>query len=404
VIRQRRFVLGALTFALALLICEGLLHLAGAISVVAYRTLMPPRDAEAIILPDEQLMYRGNPYHRDHDAAGYRNATQPDRADIVVLGDSFAYGAGLEPWPKRLGDSLRRVVYNMSLPGYCPGHSLLLLDKALAFHPRLVILATYLGNDSPDAYHLAQRQSALLAGVHPGLWAAAEAAERERPLWRDIGRVFDPDIIQRDRQHDGHVWPWVSRHVRVYGLARATWHYLTGPNIPAVLSRDFIRASAALTPRQRERGALPVTGEGWRTIISPGSNGRHLDDRDPRIRAGFDIVSSALLAADERIRAAGVTTLVVLFPTKESVVWPHIRANLDLPALNRLIANETRARAKLLTALAERGVPYVDTLETLRSWPTQTYFEDFDGHPNEIGHHVIMSMIAKEAGRLLTEH
>src|SRR5262249_40278501 len=78
--------------------------------------LMPPRDAEAIILPDEQLMYRGNPYHRDHDAAGYRNATRPDRADIVVLGDSFAYGAGLKPWPKRLGDSLRRVVYNMALP------------------------------------------------------------------------------------------------------------------------------------------------------------------------------------------------------------------------------------------------------------------------------------------------
>src|SRR5262249_35216208 len=90
--RRLQFVLGALTFGLALLICEGLLHMAGAISVTAYRTLMPPHDAEAITLPDEQLMYRGNPYHRDHDASGYRNATRPDRADIVVLGDSFAYG------------------------------------------------------------------------------------------------------------------------------------------------------------------------------------------------------------------------------------------------------------------------------------------------------------------------
>src|SRR6185295_19744876 len=58
-----------------------------------------------------------------HDMLGYRNREVPDRADVVVLGDSMTYGVGAprdSTWPDQFAALLRKTVYNMGLGGYGP--------------------------------------------------------------------------------------------------------------------------------------------------------------------------------------------------------------------------------------------------------------------------------------------
>ncbi len=194
---------------------------------------------------------------------------------------------------------------------------------------------------------------------------------------------------------------WISSHVKLYGLARALRYHFSTDQTPSVLSRDFAVAVRGLTPTQR-RYALPFEDSGWRTILTPPYRARVLDDRDPRIRAGFESSVAALLAIHERCRTVGVPLLVVLLPTKESVFWPRVRDTSAHLGLARLVADETRLRGELLATLDRAAIPHVDPLHALTSSPTQTHFEDIDGHPNEHGHMIIAGVVAKRVERMLS--
>ena len=89
------------------------------------------------VVPDKQLLYRGNPLYVDADAAGYRNATRRAQSDIVALGDSQTYGPENrdDAWPFVLGKRLGRSVYNMALPAYGPLQSSAKVDEALQLKP-----------------------------------------------------------------------------------------------------------------------------------------------------------------------------------------------------------------------------------------------------------------------------
>jgi hypothetical protein len=267
-------------FTITILVCELGLHLAARWSRTVHGLLMPPWERASPIVPDDRLGARGNPYHLEHDVAGYRNRMRPEQADIVVLGDSHAYGGGIAaPWPVRLG------AYNMALPSYGPGQSLLQLEEALALKPRRLVVALYFGNDFYDTYLLSRRQPALVARMALKLREAADAAERRAPLARDRADLFGMGIV--DPAAPRSVRGWLSNHVRLYGLARAAWFRLTPQPAIAILSPDFASASAALTPMQREY-AMPIEAGGWRTILVAPYRGWVLDDRDPRIRLGFE--------------------------------------------------------------------------------------------------------------------
>ncbi len=387
-------VLASLSLLLvALVVCEGALWFAGAMSVTARRALSPPWEVLAPTIPDDRLGRRGNPLHPEHDRAGYRNLGRPNQANIVVLGDSHAYGSGIAAWPVKLG------AYNMALPSYGPGHSLLQLDEALSLRPRLVIVAPYAGNDFAETYILARRHPALLRGLAPELVAAAAAIDQERRL-EDEANIFWTET-ERNAQTSG-ARAWVSQNVKLYGLARGLLYRLSYHPAPPLLSRNFSEAARALTPAQR-RYAAPFEGGGWRTILTPSYRALVLDDRDPRIRVGFEASVGALLAIHARCRVAGVRALVVLLPTKESVFSHRVRDASAHPALARLVGDEARLRGELLTALDRAGIPYVDALHALHSASAQTYFEDVDGHPNDQGHAVIASIVAEHVRRMLDQ-
>lgn len=115
-------------------------------------------------------------------------------ADIVVLGDSFAFCTAVDSsatWAARLGEDLDRPVYNLGLPGRGPYEYLeLLRNFGLAKRPRVVVMTIYEGNDLRDALEFASSRggdtpSDALPCDAGGLFCEAATAFRSAPVVRD---------------------------------------------------------------------------------------------------------------------------------------------------------------------------------------------------------------------------
>ena len=101
--------------------------------------------ADCFIHDAKGFFVRGNPDCPDHDSRGYRNRTALSEAEIVTLGDSWTYGAGVPSdaaWPHVLSQRLNRPVYNMGVPGTGPLQSREILRQALQLHPKVIIFGS----------------------------------------------------------------------------------------------------------------------------------------------------------------------------------------------------------------------------------------------------------------------
>ncbi len=85
------------------------------------------------------------------DRRGYRNQSNLETYDIIVLGDSFAEGSKVSDehsWPARLAAQSGQTVYNLGMSGYDPLHYLeSLKEVGLGLKPRVVFCLIYEGND-----------------------------------------------------------------------------------------------------------------------------------------------------------------------------------------------------------------------------------------------------------------
>lgn len=387
----------------SLLVVEAGLQVAAAWSPQVRRALSASWEIGDPFVPDDRLGHRGNPDHPGHDAAGYRNPRHLRQVDIVVFGDSNAYGSGVPDgaeWPQVLARLTGRNLYNMAVPGYSPAHSLFQLDNALALRPRTLILALYFGNDLFDCFVLNLRHPTLSKVAPSSLREAAAVREEGGPLKQEMELLLEVlyplEHVQRARP--SLLRAWLSSNSMLYRLLRAVKDRVVAPAaLRPLLSRDFAVAAAALTPAQRPF-AWPFDGEGWRTILRGPYHQRTLDDRDPRIRLGFEILKQAVIVIAGRARAASVRVVVVLLPTKESVFWPRVQARKGHAALRptvEMVENEDRFRRQLIAYLVSHRIEYVDVLQALRAAPGQPYFEDTDSHPNSAGHDVIARAVAR---------
>ncbi|MBY0278573.1 SGNH/GDSL hydrolase family protein [Candidatus Binatia bacterium] len=100
-------------------------------------------------------------YGGPFDALGFRNRMVPIVADVVAIGDSQTVGrnATLDwSWPALLAERLpvkQPLIYNMASGGWGPVQYLYMAEKALAFRPRVLVVAFYTGNDAFDAVKVA---------------------------------------------------------------------------------------------------------------------------------------------------------------------------------------------------------------------------------------------------------
>ena len=102
-----------------------------------------------------EMAYNGYSWHHQTDQHGFRNHESRMRADIVMLGDSFIYGHGLE-MEQTVGSFLERLtgrtVYNLGRQGDSSFQEAYLLTEQISRLQPRVVLYFFCENDIRDVY------------------------------------------------------------------------------------------------------------------------------------------------------------------------------------------------------------------------------------------------------------
>ena len=154
---QLRWFVPLLSLTLGLLLAELLLRVAAPYAPQVELDIYGRDAAENLrLLPN--LDKRHVSRHWDVDirtnADGWRDAAEDADAPILGLGDSFAFGWGVEEEEglyRRLEAELGQRILNAAVPGTGPSDQARMLETALAAaHPSLTLAAVFVGNDFVD--------------------------------------------------------------------------------------------------------------------------------------------------------------------------------------------------------------------------------------------------------------
>lgn len=334
--------------------------------------LHPVNYLNPTLVSDEFLGHRIAGGTGGHDEWGFRNFERPDRAEIVAIGDSMTYGVAAqagESYPQVLGRLASKRVYNMGMGGYGPLQYLhVLKSKAVELKPRTAIVGLYIGNDLMDAFNMAHGHEAWKAYARrsfPGL-----------PSPKVIAETDDNDKVL------GALRDWLSRHSVLYRamstLSLFDW----------VREREF---------RSTSRRAVEARQGSRRMLFASHDAEVHVDPADPRVQEGLEITEQAFTEMAAASRQSGMRLIVVLFPLKESVYEPYLRASAEVPGVDRLLAlvEDERAIKKRLEAFfREKGIEYLDLLPALRlANRAVDAYPMTDPHPNARGYAAVADAV-----------
>lgn len=320
------------------------------------------------------------------DARGFRNPVRPERADVVVAGDSFSEGSMVdddEAWPARLAAATGWSVYNASVSGGTPRQY---LNNLAAFgmdlRPRTVIVSLYEGNDF-KRHTVEEPEEARESGLAYRIARLREAAFEDSPLRARMKRwllgTFGP--MRRDAPvppSEGLSWMPVA----VRGADGSLHHYAFEPK--RMLRLDWAPERFARSPN-------------WRS-------------------------TAGLLREMHRLAEAGDAGLVLLYaPSKAHVVLSVMGEDVppralrafaafeddDLPPAGefapRMLARLDSQEQVFLDFCREERIRCIDTTPPLREALARgepVYFT-YDPHWTRVGHAVVAETVvhALRAGR-----
>lgn len=334
------------------------------------------------LVPDERLGHRVAPGSAHHDDWGFRNPAVPVSASMVAIGDSLTYGwnaRARDAWPAALSRQIEADVYNLAMGDYGPGqYHALLEDYAVQLEPNRVLIGLYLGNDLVDAY-----KYVYVLDASPDL-------RREDPeLVPDTARHRSPTDKLAEADAATQLRGWLARNSIMYRVA-------TNSVVGGIARLLEARASV----RGDSRYALLVDQDNGGVItLDPLKRGAALDLDDPRIAEGLRLTSVFLARTHATCAEHGIDCAVVFLPTKERVFAEVAARHPEIKhadALARLAADEALVQKHLAGELDALGMPYVDTLQALRTtMPYHVYSSNQDIHPNAAGYGVIADEIAR---------
>ncbi len=380
--------------ALAFVFVELMLHLSVHVSPAAARLLLTPFEFSST--EDAALGRRPHPRHPEHDRRGWRNETALDQADIVALGDSQTYGAGVHPedaWPRVLKDQFGLSIYNMAFGGFGTTQLLELWEEAMDLGPELVIVSVYFGNDLYDSFYhthvVGWRREAV--GGSSSIRRRVDELEGADPLLQHVQGLM---------QTSGPAESWVARlrWSKTFALIRgirATWNHRSAV-------RRTYDAEAAWQTRQEQAASRDdeeaVEVAGVRTILTIPYRSLALNLQDLRIREGLRITNRNLVELAAKADEAGVELCVLLVPTKERVFATVDPSLAELDGAELLLESEAEATRSVLSTLRDEGVPVLHALtplaDSLRSG-VRIYRPSRDGHPSPQGHLVLASLVVE---------
>jgi len=162
------------------------------------------------------------------DPRGFSNTdpTLQDRADVVVLGDSFMQGVLVEPeesFPARLAAQTGRRVLNLGIPGWdAYQYPIALRQFGLRARPRVVVAGIFGTNDWNARFPLFADYSPWHIRQHRFSQEVRMVSKSEGPLGWISTRAIEEREEDRDDSYELEValWPGGSRRL----LLRCDFH------------------------------------------------------------------------------------------------------------------------------------------------------------------------------------
>ncbi len=250
---------------------------------------------------------------------------QPDEFRVLVLGDSTAFGHGVEAeeaLPARLEVLLRErlqvpvTVGNAGVPGASHRDQVAQLDRHLApFDPDLVLSCVYTGNDFEGDYFGPKR-------AIDGYWFGTEAARFIESSWR--------------------------ARLCLHSRAVFVFEQILSEHLPA-LAMD--RSALAPTPEEAARYAA---------FTRPRYEGLFMDEVDapPIVAEVVDRIAQTL--ADLAARAPGARVVAAILPSFAQT-WPGVHAlALKANGMDPALFQAGLGARRLAARCAAAGVPCTD--------------------------------------------
>ncbi|MBX3454271.1 SGNH/GDSL hydrolase family protein [Ferrovibrio sp.] len=304
--------------------------------------------------------------HVTINANGYRQTAISAQPDIVILGDSFTWGIGVDEDDRFSDKFLAKTgfsVWNLGVSGYGPVHYLLQTDEVIRRKPKLAVIAFCLGNDFVDTVHWVRygyfKPYAYLSSdgrLHLGGYPLPYAKQEQFRL------------------------PMVSS---LFGWRPLAWlynHSIFFQRLDIAYTELYTRADAmAQQADPRLEQALLDLRSDQDQIYHPerfGAKGEAVAHQ------AIATVGATMAEINHRLNVAGISLLVMTVPTK-CEFDDCVRGGSE---------RNTRARDALIGALDRAGIPWLDLLDIIE--PTD--FWQSDGHWRPSGH--------RKAAERLTAH
>jgi len=309
-------------------------------------------------------LIRYTPDGCQNDANGYRNASVPERADIVALGDSNTWGASVGryyTWPSVLARSTGLTVYNMSMGGWGPVEFVAALPEALALRPRQVIIALYLGNDIYNAYASIARNTPAAAYIEETISVPVE-----------IAADWIANVAEEEAKANGMIYAeaWTPERYEAWSRAEPE------------------------RSRLLRIASTPVT-------LNPTYRLYGVDLQEPRIAFGLTVTKKLLTQMARMAMQADAQLAVAVLPSKELVYCSMVEESHASPAWSRICRDEARIEAELEEHLRALGVESVSATETFRT-AAAAGMEIYPGVDTHTGHEGT-ALFAQVASQLIHE-
>ena len=357
----------AIAFAIVRLFAPWLLPVAGDLRVVQEDRVVAPYYENIFLRPAEEtgpdhyvildpvVKHRAPPLYPDrmgigpNDLLGFRNRFVPIIADVVTIGDSQTYGNNSileENWPSQMArqlNSKRPTIYNMSTGGWGPVQYFAMLNSAFSFHPRVVVVAFYTGNDSLEAVVVA----------------------------RNIAR-----------------WKFLLNSVDVTGLQ-------SKPG----MNESFTIPDTAPWRVKLKSGRVEEFIPGQRLISNRRTN--------VSVALGYLLMGRIGAMMLDKAQKAGVKLVFTIIPTKELAFRNRLkREDIPLDDdYRQLVSDEASNIEELKNVLTAAGGDYADVVAPLQkaAETSDNLFPFNESHPFAEGYGVIAAAIAEKVNRHLPQ-
>ena len=330
------------------------------------------------------------------DKNGFRNHSVPNKADIVIMGDSQTQGVNAkmdEAWPQVLARLSGKTVYQMAFIERGVPQHYFLLDQALEFDPSLVMVGLYLGNDLLDAYNLVYNYD---------FWQK----------WR-LPESDGSDLQIRDEEVRTMINYGVDKNslsfylikLRQWLRSKSYFYALLGDGTRKIREALGLAETKEEKQRRIEQWISSHPEEGYiypddkvKTILSPSYRLKTVDLSDPQTTEGWRLTQLMLKEMNSKINSYNKKFIIVIIPTKE-LVYGTFMKNKDIiipENLVEIISKEDNLKNAVLQFCSEQNIICIDTTPALAQALQEgirIYPESLNGHPLARGYEIIAKAV-----------